>query len=132
MHTIYQNFVLENKIEDILTTAVDMNAYLTADYSLTEAAGMKKIINKYVASGNVEDLIMGQGNTDEISVSFEPDEYTVGTTQGKFQYYDEQAMTDPMVVEVGVKGLTDKMTNDFTAKAIAEFGKASKIKYSAS
>lgn len=36
-----------------------------------------------------------------------------------------------MVVEVGLKGLTDKMTNDFTAKAIAEFGKGSKIVYGA-
>ena len=44
-HTIYENFVLENKMEDLLTTAVDMNAYMTADTSLTENAGMKKKVN---------------------------------------------------------------------------------------
>ena len=82
-HTIYQNFVLENKIEDILITAVDLNNYVTADYSLAEAAGMQKTINKYTATGNVEDLTMGQGNTGDITVSFTPVSYTVGVTQGR-------------------------------------------------
>ena len=121
-HTIYQNFVLENKIEDLLTTGIDMNAYMTADYSLTENAGMKKVINTYTASGNVEDLSMGVGNSGDIEVAFTPKEYTVGVTQGRFPYYDEQEMTDPMVVETGLKGLADKMTNDLTAKAIAAMG----------
>ena len=121
-HTIYQNFVLENKIEDLLTTGIDMNAYMTADYSLTESAGMKKVINTYTASGNVEDLAMGVGNSGDIEVAFTPKEYTVGVTQGRFPYYDEQEMTDPMVVETGLKGLADKMTNDLTAKAIKAMG----------
>ena len=124
-HTIYENFVLENKIEDLLLTAVDLNNYITADYSLTENPGMKKIINVYTAAGNVEDLEMGKGNTQEITVSFTPTEYEVGTTQGHFAYFDEQEMTDPMVVDVGLQGLAQKMTNDLTEKAIAEFGKAS-------
>lgn len=121
-HTIYQNFVLENKIEDLLTTGIDMNAYITADYSLTESAGMKKVINTYTATGSVEDLAMGVGNSGDIEVAFTPKEYTVGVTQGRFPYYDEQEMTDPMVVETGLKGLADKMTNDLTAKAIAAMG----------
>lgn len=123
-HTIYENFVLENKIEDMLTTQVDMNAYITPDYSLTENAGMKKVVNVYTASGNVEDLAMGVGNSEDIEVSYSAKEYEVGTTQGRFPYYDEQEMADPMVVEVGLQGLADKMTNDLTAKAIAEMNKA--------
>ena len=47
----------------------------------------------------------------------------------RFQYFDEEEMTDPKVVEVGLKGLADTMTNDFTTKAIAEFGNATLIKY---
>ena len=93
-HTIYENFILENKIEDMLTTKVDMNNYLTVDYSLAEQPGMKKVIHVYTATGDVEDLGMGSGNTGEITVSFTPVEYKVGTTQGKFGYYDEQEMTD--------------------------------------
>lgn len=123
-HTIYENFVLENKIENLLATAVDMNSYMTADYSLAESAGMKKVINVYTATGEVEDLGMGEGNSAEITVSFSPVEYEVGVTQGKFAYFDEQEMTDPMVVDTGLQAIAQKMTNDLTAKAIAEFGKA--------
>ena len=123
-HTVYENFVLENKIENLLKTSVDMNAYVTADYSLSESAGMKKVINKYTATGAVEDLDMGDGNKGEFAVSFTPVEYTVGTTQGKFAYYDEQEMQDPMVVEAGLQALAQSMANDLTDKAIAEMGKA--------
>ena len=76
-HTIYENFVLENKINDILTTQVDLSNYMTIDESLAENAGMKKVINRYTASGNVQDLAMGYGNTEDIEVSFTPEEYEV-------------------------------------------------------
>lgn len=123
-HTIYENFVLENKLEDLLTTAVDLNSYMTIDNSLTAQPGMIKKIHKYTATGDVEDLAMGAGNTGEITVSFEAEEYEVKTTQGKFAYYDEQEMQDPLVVDMGMKGLSQQMTNDLTEKAITEFGKA--------
>ena len=125
-HTIYENFVLENKVEDMLTTSIDMNAYMTADYSLTETAGMKKIIHVYTATGDVEELGMGEGNTGDITVSFSPVEYEVGTTQGRFTYFDEEEMTDPNVVDVGLEKMSANMTNDLTAKVIAELGKATK------
>lgn len=125
-HTIYENFVLENKVEDMLTTSIDMNAYMTADYSLTETAGMKKVIHVYTATGDVEELTMGQGNTGDITVSFTPKEYEVGTTQGRFTYFDEEEMTDPNVVDVGLEKMSANMTNDLTAKVIAELGKATK------
>lgn len=123
-HTIYENFVLENKIEEMLSTQVDFNNYLTPDYSLAENAGMIKKVNTYTASGDVEDLTMGNGNSEDIEVSFIQKEYEVGVTQGRFQYYDEQEMTDPMVVEVGLEGISKKMTNDLTDKAIAAMNDA--------
>lgn len=123
-HTIYENFVLENRLDNMLTTALDINSYITADYSLTEKPGMKKIIHTYVATGNVEDLNKGEGNSSEITVSFTSNEYTVGTTQGKFPYFDEEEMVDPMVVETGLKGLASQMTNDLVKKAVAEWDKA--------
>lgn len=126
-HTVYENFVLENKIEDILTTAVDLQGYMTVDTSLTTEPGMKKIIHTYTATGNVEDLAMGEGNSEDINVSFTSKEYTVGVTQGRFQYFDEQEMQDPMVVDTGLEGVAKKMVNDFTAKAIAEYEKATLV-----
>lgn len=121
---VYENVVLANKIEDILTTAVDLTSYMTVDTSMTQEAGMKKKINTYKAQGDVETLNMGAGNTGDIEVSFATKEYEVETVQGRFQYYDEQAMTDPMVVQAGLEGIAKTMINDFTAKAIAEFDKA--------
>lgn len=121
---VYENVVLANKIEDILTTAVDLTSYMTVDTSMTQEAGMKKKINTYKAQGNVETLAMGNGNTGDIEVSFATKEYNVETVQGRFQYYDEQAMTDPMVVQAGLEGIAKTMINDFTAKAVAEFDKA--------
>lgn len=123
-HKVYENIVLSNKVNDILTTQVDLNSYMTIDTSLTENAGMKKVVNTYTASGEVEELAMGQGNSTTIEVSFTPTEYDVKTYQGKFAFYDEQEMTDPMVVEVGLDGSAKTMINTFTEKAIAEFEKA--------
>ena len=130
-HTIYQNFVLENKLEDLLVTHIDMNQFATQDTSLVEEAGMTKKINQYTSTGNVQDLAMGAGNTQEIEVSFTQVPYTVGVTQGRFAYYDEQEMTDPMVVDAGLYGLATRMTNDLTAKIIAELDKAT-LTYDAS
>ena len=122
-HVVYDNKILDNKIEDFLTTALDVAQYATHDDSLTQSAGMKKSVNKYTATGNVEDVLMGEGNTEDIEVAFDSVEYTVGVTQGRFPYYDEEAMTDPMVVDVGLKKLAAQMTNDLTAKIVKELDK---------
>lgn len=121
---VYENVVLANKIEDILTTAVDLTSYMTVDTSMTQEAGMKKKINTYKAVGEVEELAMGEGNTKDITSTFTTKEYEVKTVQGRFQYFDEQAMTDPMVVQTGLEGIAKTMINDFTAKAVAELDKA--------
>lgn len=126
-HTIYSNFIIENKLADLLTTHLDMNAFCTQDESLTEEAGMIKKIHTYTASGDVEDLAMGNGNTGDIEVSFSESVYTVGTTQGRFAYYDEQEMTDPMVVDAGLNGVASKMANDLTSKVVTELGKATLV-----
>lgn len=123
-HKVYENVVLSNKINDILTTAVNINNYLTIDTSLAQEAGMKKVINRYTSTGDVENLGMGEGNTAGIEVTFEPVEYVAETFQGKFAFYDEQEMTDPMVVDTGLQHSGDRMVNKFTQLAIAEYEKA--------
>ena len=123
-HVIYDNFVLENKIDDFLTTHLDLAQFATHDDSLTQSAGMTKYVNKYTATGNVEDLKMGEGNSANIEVAFESTPYIVGITQGRFPYYDEEAMTDPMVIDTGLEKLAAQMTNDLTSKIVAELNKA--------
>lgn len=121
---LYQNFVLEAKLEDMYNTHVAMNEYLTVDNTLETAAGNKKIINVYNATGNVEDVTQGYGNTGNIEATFDPKEYVVGKTQGRGVYYDEEVDKDPKVVEVILAGMAAKMANDHTSKVITELGKA--------
>lgn len=123
-HKTYENTILSNKINDILTTQVNLNNYMTIDTSMTESEGMKKIVNTYTSTGSVEELGMGEGNSGEIEVSFTPVEYEVKVYQGKFGFYDEQEMTDKMIVDTGLKHSADTMVNTFTAKAIEEMDKA--------
>lgn len=123
-HVCYENKILSNKLNDILATKVDLNAYMTIDTSMAESAGMKKTINTYTSTGAVEELGMGEGNEGEIEVSFTSEEYEVKTYQGKFAFYDEQEMKDPMIVDTGLAHSADTMTNTFTEKAIAEMDKA--------
>lgn len=123
-HKVYENIVLSNKINDILATKVDLNTYMTVDSSLAESAGMKRTINTYTSTGEVEALAMGKGNSESIEVSFTPHEYEVLTYQGKFAFYDEQEMTDPMIVDTGLAHSADRMINKFVELAVAEFEKA--------
>lgn len=123
-HQLYENVVLSNRINDILTTAINLNDYMTIDHSLTENAGMKKKIITYTSTGAVEALAMGEGNTESLEVSKSEVEYEVLTYQGKFAFYDEEEMIDPMVVDTGLKHSADNMVNTFTANAVAEMDKA--------
>ena len=125
-NTIYPNVVLENQYESVLTTLLDLQQFLTVDASLEAQSGMKKRIIKKTVSGSVEDLAMTEGNSETIEVSTTYKDYDVGTTQGRFIYYDEEALQDANLVEAGLKGLAEKMVNDFVAKAVAEWRDASK------
>lgn len=118
----YENFVLENRLESLLDTKLDLSRFMSVDRSLAEAAGMKKTIHKYIATGEVEDLAMTEGNSGIFEAGFTSKDYVVGVTQGKGVYYDEEAMKDPMIVDAIVRGMSEQMTNDFTAKAITEMG----------
>lgn len=112
-HTCYENVILSSKINNILETQVNLNNYMTVDTSMAESAGMKKTINTYTSKGSVEELGMGEGNSASIEVSFTPAEYEVKMYQGKFAFYDEQEMTDPMIVDTGLQHSADQMVNTF-------------------
>ena len=123
-HTIYQNFVLENTIEDLYNSYLDLAQFCTVDNSLTGTPGMTKKINVYTATSGTEDLEMGVGNSKDIEVSYAEKDYEILMAQNRFKYYDEQEMTDPMVVETGLKHMATDMFNHVNAKIFAEFNKA--------
>ena len=126
-HQVYENVVISNKINDILSTAVNMNNYLTVDNTLAQEAGMTKKVITYTSTGNVENLAMGKGNTGSFEVEKTEVPYTVETFQGKFAFYDEEEMIDPMIVDTGLKHSADSMVNKFTELAVAEYAKATNV-----
>lgn len=124
---IFADAVIEKKFESVLNTKLDLQRFVTVDRELAENSGMqKKVVIKSV-TGSVQDLAMGNGNTSTVEVTSSTVPYTVGVTQGRFSYYDEEAMQDDSVVEAGLNGLAELMVNDFNAKAVDEWEKATLI-----
>ena len=123
-HKIYDNFYLANEIEDQFNTKIDLQNYFVVDNTLTEGPGMVKKINRYSATDSTEELAMGQGNSKSIEVSFKTLEYRVKLAQNQFDYYDEQEMTDPMIVQTGIRRMASGMFNKVDADFMTELKKA--------
>ncbi len=124
-HTIYENFYLANSVEDAYNSHLDLARFVTVDNTLVGTAGMKKVINRYKATSGTEKLAMGVGNSKSIEVSFTPVEYEIALAQNRFSYYDEQEMTDPMLVPVGMEKAGADLFNTQNADIFAEFNKTS-------
>ena len=122
-NTVYENFFLSNEVEDQFNSHLDLLQFCTVDNSLTGTAGMKRIINTYRATDGTEKLTIGQGNTKSIEVSYVPEEYEIALAQNRFTWYDEHAMTDPMLVPTGMKHAGTDMFNTVQGDIYAEFAK---------
>lgn len=123
-HKIYENFYLSNEIEDQYNSHLDLQQFCTVDNSLVGTPGMIRKINVYKATDGTEKLEMGVGNSKSIEVSYTEEEYKILLAQNRFKYYDEQEMTDPMLVPVGVRHMGTDMFNTVNADIFAEFNKA--------
>lgn len=123
-HKIYENFVLANEIEDQYNSHLDLIRFCTVDNSLVGTPGMKKKINVYSATDGTEKVAMGEGNSKNIEVTYSEVEYEILTAQNRFKYFDEQEMTDPLVVTTGLRHMATDMFNTVNADIYAEFAKA--------
>lgn len=123
-NTVFANKVIEAKAKDLLTTSVNTRSLMAIDNSLTAEAGMTKTINVYTYTGSAEEVGVGEGNSTRGSVAYAGTDYTVKMVQQAFDYQDEDFMKDNNVVDMGVKGATQLMTNKMTADFIAECNKA--------
>lgn len=124
-NTVYNNKIIEAKAKDLLTTKVNTRSLMSVDTELAQEAGMTKTINVYTYTGEAEELGVGEGNSNRGSVSYVGTDYTVKMVQQAFDYQDEDFMKDNTIVDNGVKGATQVMTNKMTADFIAECAKAS-------
>jgi len=124
--TGYANYILENKMTDLTNTALDVRSLMTIDYSLAEAAGLKKTINKYTYTGAVEKLAKGASNTTIGAVAFTPSEYTIERYQQTYKYNDMDIMADPYLIDVASTGASTLMANEIKSEYFTELTKISK------
>lgn len=124
---VFENYVLENKLADILETKLDAMNFMTVDDDLQENAGMKKVIHTYTYEGAVEAVAEGQATTSKGKVVFSEKEYKVIVKQQEFEYTDEQFMKDPMVLDAGLKGAAIEMINDLNNDYFVEIAKTSTL-----
>ena len=122
-NTGYSNFFLSNTVEDQFNSHLDLQRFCVVDDSLVGTAGMKRIIHTYRATDGTEKLTVGQGNSKSIEVSYTPVEYEIALAQNRFVWNDEHAMTDPMLVPVGMKHAGTDMFNTIQADIYGEFAK---------
>lgn len=123
-NTCYDNFFLSNEIEDQYQSHLDLQQFCTVDNSLTGVAGMVRKIHKYKATDGTEKLTMGNGNTKTIEAGYTEKEYRIQMAQNRFQYYDEEAMTDPMVITTGTRHAGTDMFNTVNADIFGAFNEA--------
>ena len=123
-NTCYDNFFLSNEIEDQYQSHLDLQQFCTVDNNLTGVAGMVRKIHKYKATDGTEKLTMGQGNTKTIEAGYTEKEYRIQMAQNRFVYYDEEAMTDPMVITTGTRHAGTDMFNTVNADIFGAFNEA--------
>ena len=123
-NVVYENFWLSNEVSDQFDSHLNLQQFCTVDDSLVGNPGMIRKINVYSATNGTEKLAMGQGNSKAIEVGYTQKDYEILMAQNKFVYYDEQAMTDPMLVPVGTRHMGTDMFNTVNADVFAEFKKA--------
>lgn len=126
-NTPYSNFFLSNEVEDQFNSHLDLSRFCTVDNSLTGTAGMVRKINVYSATNGTEKVSQGNGNTLTITAGYTQKSYTIALAQNRFVYYDEEAMTDPMVVTVGMKHCGTDMFNTVNGDIYTEFNKATMV-----
>lgn len=120
----YDNFYLANEVEDQFNSRLDLVRFCTVDRSLEGVAGMKKVVNVYTATNGTEKLGIGEGNSKSIEVGFTQREYDIQLAQNRFDWYDEEAMKDPMIVPAGMKHAGTDLFNTVQSDVFSEFKKA--------
>ena len=124
-HLIYENEILENKMNDLMNTRLNARSLMTVDDSLRESAGLRKTVNRYTYSGVVETLERGEANSSKGMVLFTPAYYDVKRYQQTFEYNDLDVMQDPYLLDVAMNGAATVMVNQINDEYFAELAKIS-------
>lgn len=123
-NTVYANKVIEARAKDLLNTKINTRNLMTVDNELAQEAGMTKTINTYTYTGAAEEVAAGAGNSTRGAIAYVGTDYTVKMVQQVFDYQDEDFLKDPTIVDNGVAGATQTMTNKMNSDFLAEAKKA--------
>ena len=85
LNQYYDNFVLQNEIENMYNTQLNMAQFCTPDTSLVGVAGDIVKVNVYSATSAAEEVDLGVGNTGAITTTLQTKQYKVllGSTKRK-------------------------------------------------
>lgn len=111
-HVIYENEVIENSMTDLINTKLNVMALMDTDSTLENNAGLQVTVNKYTYAGKVEKLTKGQKNTTRGKATYEPVTYTVSRYQETYEYYDDDVMQDPYLIDVLSNGSATIIANE--------------------
>ena len=121
----YENFVLENKMTDLVNTNLDVHALFTTDASLQNVDGMRKVVNKYTYTGAVEKLSKGEKNTVRGGNTMVTETYDIERYQQVFDYNDEDVMKDSYYLDTLTTGAATLMSNHIKEQYFGELAKIS-------
>ncbi len=122
---VYENFVLENKMTDLVNTNLDVHALFTTDTSLENVDGMRKVINKYTYQGAVEKLAKGAKNTTRGGNTMVTSTYDIERYQQTFDYNDMDVMKDSFYLDTLTTGAATLMSNHIKEQYFGELAKIS-------
>ena len=123
-NTVYSNSFLANEAEDQFNSHLNLERFCQVNNTLTGIAGMKYVIHRYRATNGTQKVTQGNGNTQSITVGFDPIEYDILCAQNRFEWFDEEAMKDPYAIPVGVRHMATDMFNTVQGDIYGEFKKA--------
>lgn len=124
----YNNFILENYLESILTTKLNAERLFAVDAGLNAEPGMIVKRHRYLSdSGKAEILGRLEGNSKEIEAGYIEENYECVTCQAKTSWADEDFYRDPKLVEDQLKGLAENMIEALENACVTEMDKGRQV-----
>ncbi len=120
--TIFNNVVIQNRIDNALNTQLETRTLMTIDNSLQGVDGMSQKIKKYTYTGEAQEVAKGE-TADAGSVGYVDSDYTIKRVQGKAVWNDDDAMQDSKYVETAIDGMPKSLVNYANNKFFGELAK---------
>lgn len=111
-HVIYENSVIENAMTELINTKLNVMSLMDTTTTLEQNAGLKLTVHKYTYDGKVEKLTKGDKNTQKGKATYISKDYVVSRYQETYEYYDDDIMQDPYLIDVLSEGSAKTIANE--------------------